>query len=447
MEGAGPRGAAIWLTDSGTPATEASARWISGAPAQGAVLQGSSEELHVAVWIETPEAERTGARAPVALSLVIDSSGSMSGDKILHAKRAAASLIESLASGDIVSIYTFSDGVIEIASPTVVEPGTSSVLISQTRDIEASGSTNLFDGLRVGEDRAGKAPKSHPVRRVVVISDGQANVGPSSPGELGDVAARGTEAGVQVSAIGVGLDYDERTLGALAVRSSGRLYHLQDPAQMTEIVKQELKLLNKTAATAAYLEITPAPGVEILGAEIVEAQMDQGTLRVGLGTLYAGQRREVLLRVKAPVAEAPRLPIATARLFYRTPADIGGGRFSQSVPIEAKVTTDAAEASRSENAEVEAMIVRYEAAQAQLRASAMLNEGRNVEAADVLEQAEQRVQKAAESASSPAERSRLQDQAARIGETKSDAKKANTKTQSRETALKSYNYAFDDGGY
>lgn len=446
-EGAGHRPAAIWLTESGTPAREASAQWISGAPSQAAVLQGSSEELHVAVWIETPASERTNARAPVALSLVIDSSGSMSGDKILHAKRAAASLIESLANGDIVSIYTFSDGVAEIAPPTVVEPGVNADLIAQTRNIVDSGSTNLFDGLRIGENRAAGAPKSHPVRRVVVISDGQANVGPSSPAELGDVAARGTEAGVQVSAIGVGLDYDERTLGALAVRSSGRLYHLHDPSQMTEIVKQELMLLNKTAATAAYLEITPAPGVEILGAELVEAQIDKGMLRVGLGTLYSGQRREVLLRIKAPAAEAPRLPIATARLFYREPADLGGGRFSQSVPIEARVTTDAAEATQSESAEVKAMRVRYEAAQAQIKASAMLNEGRNAEAADVLEQAEQRVQMAADSTSSAAERSRLQGQAKRIGETKADAKKATSKTQSRASALKSYNYAFDDAGY
>jgi len=447
FEGAGPRPAAMWVTEARTPAREASTRWLSGAPAQGAVLQGASEPLHVAVWIETPASTRAAARAPVALSLVIDSSGSMAGDKILNAQRAAASLIESLATGDIVSIYAFSDGVTEIAPPTVIEPGTSSGLIAQTRAIEATGSTNLFDGLRMGEVRAAAAPPSHPVRRVVVISDGQANVGPSSPGELGDVAAQGTEAGVQVSAIGVGLDYDERTLGALAVRSSGRLYHLQEPSQMTEIVKQELMLLDKTAATAAYLEITAAPGVEILGAELVEAQMDRGTLRVGLGTLYAGQRREVLLRIKAPVAEGPRLPLATARLFYREPADRGGGRFSQSVPIEARVTTDAAEASRSENAEVKAMIVRYEAAQAQLKAAEMLNEGRSTEAAVVLDQAQQRVQKAAESTSSAAERSRLQSQAARIGDTKAEAKKATTKAQSRASALKSYSYAFDDAGY
>jgi Ca-activated chloride channel family protein len=305
----------------------------------------------------------------------------------------------------------------------------------------------MFDGLRMGESRAGSAPQSHSVRRVVVISDGQANVGPSSPEELGDVAARGTEQGVQVSAIGVGIDYDERTLGALAMRSSGRLYHLQEPSQMTEIVMQELKLLDKTAATAAYLEITPAPGVEILGAELVDARIDKGTLRVGLGTLYAGQRREVLLRVKTPTAEAPRLPIATARLFYRQPEELGGGRFSQAVPIEAKVTTDAAEASRSANAEVKALVVRYEAAQAQLKAAEMLSQGRNNEAADVLDQAQVSIEREAQATSSADERRRLQSQATRIGKVKSDAKKATTRAQSQEQGKKSYGYAFEDSGY
>ena len=67
-----------------------------------------------------------------------------------------------------------------------------------------------------------------------ICLDGRANVGPSSPEALGDLAARGTEDGVQVSAIGVGLDYDERTLGELARRSSGRMYHLEEPSQARE---------------------------------------------------------------------------------------------------------------------------------------------------------------------------------------------------------------------
>src|SRR4029079_9043242 len=124
---------------------------------------------------------------------------------------------------------------------------------------------------RSGERAVFAAPTTHPVKRIVVISDGQANVGPSSPDVLGALAARGAEHGIQVTSIGVGLDYDENTLNALAVRSSGRLYHLAEPREMASILDREIKLLDSTMATDAFVEIVPAPGVQVLGADGVRS--------------------------------------------------------------------------------------------------------------------------------------------------------------------------------
>ena len=201
----------------------------------------------------------------------------------------------------------------------------------------------MFDGLGLAERRALASPPSHPVRRVVMISDGMANIGPSSPEVLGAVAARGSDGGVQVSAIGVGLDYDERTLNALAVRSSGRLYHLDEPREMTAILDREIGLLQATAATGAYVEIVPAPGVTLQGADGVRFDWQGGgAARVPLGTMFGGQHREMVLRVRvdagSEAGEGGRA-LASVRLHFHDPAD-GGVERVQEVVARFQVTSD-----------------------------------------------------------------------------------------------------------
>ena len=88
------------------------AGWIQGSPVRTQVQVGANGETYVGVWIDAPN-QAPGAvaqvRPPMALSLVVDTSGSMSGAKIQNARMAAASLLETLADGDIVSLYAFSN--------------------------------------------------------------------------------------------------------------------------------------------------------------------------------------------------------------------------------------------------------------------------------------------------------------------------------------------------
>ncbi|MCZ7679112.1 MAG: hypothetical protein M5U28_10315 [Sandaracinaceae bacterium] len=85
--------------------------WVGGSPAQGRVLVDANGDTWVGIWIDAPATvHQPRARAPMAISLVVDTSGSMAGDKIQNARMAAASLLESLRDGDIVSIYGFQLG-------------------------------------------------------------------------------------------------------------------------------------------------------------------------------------------------------------------------------------------------------------------------------------------------------------------------------------------------
>ena len=421
--------------------------WIGGSAAQTRVFVGADGQTYVGVWVDAPEGTAVVERAPMAVSLVVDTSGSMSGEKIAHARMAAASLLESLAEGDIVSVYAFSNDVVEIAPPTRLDPNSRNWLSQRVQMLVPQGGTNMYDGVRVGQARLAEAPASHPVRRLVVISDGRANVGPSDPFQLGQLAANGTEWGTQVSAIGVGLDYDERTLAALAVQSSGRLYHLEHPAQMAVILQEELNLLAQTVATNAVIEIVPAPGVRVLEVLTPGATVDNGRVRANLGSLHAGQSREILFRAAIDTQRRGDHQLASANLSYRQAGNAERAS-RQSVALQYSVTDDRGAAQASAPPRVQAMVATYEASQAQLRAVELLNQGRNQEAAVALEGAERTLDEAAAAAPAAAPfRQRLEQQRSTVQRGSVRARSASSPAESRATSLEMNDSAYGAMGY
>ena len=386
----------------------ANGHWISGSPAQTRVLVGDDGQTYVGVWVEAPERVARPTRAPMAVALLVDTSGSMSGAKINNARMAASSFLETLRNGDIVSVFGFSDGVTELAAPTVISAASRGALMRSIQNLYPAGGTNMYQGLASAQARLSQAPPSHSVRRLILISDGRANVGPSDPGSLGNLAGRGTEWGIQVSSIGVGLDYDENTLGALAVRSAGRVYHLQQPQQMASILRQEMNLLAQTVATNAVIEIFPKPGVSFLGVESLGAELRNGCVRVQLGSLHAGQRKEVLIRANLSTQGLGRRELATARLQFQS---LSRRRPEvQEVALRYEVVDSEARARNSDNAEVLAMVATQQAVQAQLRGAQLLQSGRAEEAAREFDRADQVIGGAVNTAPAP-QRARMRRQA------------------------------------
>jgi Ca-activated chloride channel family protein len=312
--------------------------------------------------------------------------------------------------------------------------------------LQASGGTNMYDGLATGIARTAQAPASHPLRRVVLISDGQANIGPSDPGSLGDLAARGSENNLQVTAIGVGLDYDENTLGTVAVRSAGRLYHLGNPAQMAQILEQEVLLLASTVATDAYIEIIPAPGVVILEGVTLGAQVNGNRMRVPLGNVFAQQRREVLFRARVDTSHPGARSLATARFVYEVPGESSAPRV-ETAELGYRVTADARAAQASVMPRVQAMVATHQAAEAQLQAATALNRGDQAGAVVALEEAERRLMATAAAAPSAPTRRRLEQEAAQVRTRRQAAAGAATPAASRAAALEVQSGAMDALGY
>lgn len=379
--------------------------WIGAAGLSDCVLAGSSETM-LGVWVDVPATARQAAPSS-AVALVVDTSGSMAGTKIQSARSAAMALVDRLSNGDLVGLYSFSDEVQERLPLTLLSSTSRPTFQSAVATFTASGGTNLFEGLRAGERGVFAAPGTHAVKRVVLISDGRANVGPSSPDVLGALASRGSEHGIQVTAVGVGLDYDESTLNALAVRSSGRLYHLTEATEMASILQQEMGLLRATAATGAYVDIVPAPGVEVLGVENVVTTRVNDSVRVPLGSMYAGQHQDMLVRVRVTAAAASGAhPLASVRLHFRDPSDGNVERVQETV-ARYEVTSDPSAIAARQNARTREIVAVSEANRLTRDAAEKAAKGDVAVAAQELARAEAQLLAKAKAAKDEDERRRI----------------------------------------
>jgi len=408
--------------------------WIGASP-EGDLLSSSTRETFLGVWVDVPEA-RPETRPAMEVILVVDTSGSMAGSKIESARAAATTLVRSLKDGDIVALDSFSDEAHSLVPPTRLDMHTRNEILSQIAQLVPRGSTNMFSGLTLAESQLATAPASHPLRRVVVISDGIANVGPSSPDVLGAVAERGLRFHAQVTSLGVGNDYDERTLNALSVRSNGRLYHIGEPREMAGIVKSELALLDATLASDAFVEVVPAPGVQVLGADGLRAEFRDGGLRIPLGALHAGQHREALVRVRivdAAAFEGHSKSLASVRLRFKD-SNEGDLERIQEVIARTQLSSDDGAVARSVSSRTKAIVAIMDASKTQLAAAQRINDGNFVDADKELERAQQTLSAQARVVTAPAEKRRLEAAASKVGSARAATKATAAKPKADQRA-------------
>jgi Ca-activated chloride channel family protein len=357
------------------------------------VLQGSPGEAFLVVNLAAAAAQGQTQRPSMAVALVIDRSGSMSGDKIVNARAAAASFLGNLVDGDVVAIYQYDDRVEQLAPPTVVNPQSRAALMAMVQTLTPRGSTNLFGGLSAGLQALAGPAAERPVRRVVLISDGLANVGPRTAAELGQHAAAGAAQGVAVTTIGVGLDYDEAVMGAIAVRSGGRFYHLQQPGQLAGILQAELNALNATVARNVSLQLTPAPGVQILGASGADLRHHGPLVHLHVGDMLGSQTRQVVIPLRVPTNGQTNRALGTLALSYHR-ADTSQP-LSQQQQLAYQLTSQSTQVQQGVRPHFAVAVETYRAAEARRRAAQLVADGDAEEAGAVLQQQAERTRRRA----------------------------------------------------
>jgi len=257
---------------------------------------------HLLVDVTAPEAPRPEGeeRPPLDLALVIDASGSMSGPPLEAAKRAAVDVVRALGPRDRITVTSFADDVVRHVDALPMFDGGREQAMVEIRTLETRGCTDLAGGWADGVHSLESARRNGAQRRVVILSDGHANVGETDPESLALQAAAARDRGVVTTAVGIGDGYGTTQLGALCEHGGGNLHHAARAEEILEVVAGELGEILRTAAEGVTLRLELPDGVraEVLGPFPVR---DNGAgPAVGLGTLLCGARRRVVLRLTCP---------------------------------------------------------------------------------------------------------------------------------------------------
>ena len=219
------------------------------------VLASDKPETAVVKVGLTGAALPAGERPAVNLALVLDRSGSMQGDRIVRAREAAIAAVQRLDERDYVSVVVFDDRIDVLAGAQTASEANKAAIVEKLRTVEARGATAIFGGVSAGASEIRKNLARKLVNRIVLLSDGAANVGPSSPEELGLLGASLVKEGVSVSTLGVGLGYNENLMAALATRSDGNTYFIENGDDIPRIFDAELGDAFQVAARDVKLSI------------------------------------------------------------------------------------------------------------------------------------------------------------------------------------------------
>ncbi len=355
---------------------------LTAAASNSHVLAGGDGRLSVEVELVATAAQ-AGNRLPMNLALVIDRSGSMMGDKIEHTRRAAEEFIGRLGESDTLSIISYSDDVrVDLGAGRVTEAFRKRALAA-VRGMRASGSTNLSGGLFRGQEEVGRRMATGQVNRVILMSDGLANRGLTDTRQIAIAAQRAAQRGITCTTMGVGTDYNEDLMTAVADHGGGNYYFIAQPGAIAGVLSTEIDKMFATVAQGTSVVVRLDDGtdlVSVLGYTYTRRGSD---VVIPLAEVFAGQRRSVLLELDVATVRAGSFPVATVELQY---TDIlGGGEPARtSTRLDVTVTRDLGVIEEGRNRRVEERVEELRAAQVMTRAADLVRDGKRTEAQQVV---------------------------------------------------------------
>jgi Mg-chelatase subunit ChlD len=248
---------------------------IAGTERTKIVQQGGRTFLQVGLQAMKGEAPR---RPPLNLALVIDCSGSMADEqKLEYAKAAALQLVDRLHADDVVSLVAFDNEARLLVPASRVRDRAR--LKARIAALTPGSGTNIYAGLSLGHQEARKHASPETVSRVLLLSDGEVTAGVSDVREFQKLAAANVDRDIQTTAVGMGIQFNEELMLAVAREGKGNYHFLRDGADAQRVFAKELEELTHVVAKAVRLRIRLADGVglvRVLGAATLnEAQARQ----------------------------------------------------------------------------------------------------------------------------------------------------------------------------
>lgn len=339
---------------------------------QSVLPLGKSGKVYLRLSLKSAPIANREWRSPVNVALVLDRSGSMKGKRIAAAKEAASEALQRLAADDVVALvaYNHQVDVLQRAARLGDDHG----LKSKINGLDATGRTALHAGVVTGADQVKRYLAANRVNRVILLSDGLANVGPSTPRELAALGRKLGSEGISVTTIGLGLDYNEDLMQRLAAASDGNHAFVEDAKDLAGIFNAEFG--DALSITAQDIEIIIEcrigfKPVRVLGRE---ATIEGNRIRLKLNQLQGSNERYFVVELDAPEVRTPGdAEVASVEVNY---LDLNSGdRRRAEARAKGRFSASAEEVEKSVNKAVMSQVSTQIATEASERAVELRDKG------------------------------------------------------------------------
>jgi Ca-activated chloride channel homolog len=323
-------------------------------------------------------------RAPVNLGLVVDTSGSMAGAAISHARKAALAMVKALRAGDRIAIVVFNSESRVLVPSTVIDGETRAHITAQIATMVARGTTDMAGGLSRGIAQVRRVMRPGTINRVVLLSDGN----PNDPRRIQNLARYAQRSTITITALGLGLDYNETLLGAIARLSGGTFHFIKDPAKVAGVFRDEVIRMRKVVAQQLSLRILPGPGITIRRVYGRALRRHGRYATVPLGVLRVGEHRDVLIRLSVPPRrEGATIELMDGLITYVAKTRSRGIHTQHKLYLSAATTLDPDKLKAGHHRGFDLSLARAEAAQGTVDAIALARSRRLKEAITLLDRA------------------------------------------------------------
>lgn len=337
-----------------------------------------------------------GERLPLNLGIVLDRSGSMYDERRLEfVIEAVKFLARNVAPEDQIAVVAFADKAQVIIRPEQIHDAAAVRRALEDIDLlEIGGGTQMALGMRAAIDEVKKNLAANRLNRVLVLTDGQ-TYEETACIEL----ANQNRDQMSFSAMGVGVEFNEKLLMRIAQDSHGKYHFIGDPAEIPGIFEDELQGLRAVSVRNGRIDAVLAQGVQVreafraspeiyaLGAPLVG---EDRKVAYEIGDLEAGVPGSVLLTLVLPPRRPGPVRIGQANLRYEVP---GAGERIVNADITVEYTLDRTLMSKR-NGRVMNMVDQVSIAKLQARAEEELKSGNVDRATRLLNNAIQGSQRA-----------------------------------------------------
>ncbi len=265
---------------------------------QSVLKYGASQRVFLRISVRGIQNDSSEHRIPANIALVIDRSGSMRGNKIARARDAANMAINRLSATDIASVIVFDDKIDTLVKATRVrDPDKFHVRID---NIRAGGKTAIYAAVKEAarEIRRNKSPRR--LNRIILMSDGRANVGPSKLHHFEELGERLGQEGISVSTIGLGNGYNEDLMSELAATSDGNHAFARTASDLTKIFNQEFDELLSVTGQDIEIIIRTQSGVVPLRTLGRAGMIDGNMVRIKLNQVYGTAEYSLQVELDVP---------------------------------------------------------------------------------------------------------------------------------------------------